>query len=140
MHKERFIALAQAVGKSEDAARVLPMLERNMKQFVDYVRAVFMLEVSIQIINARVFDSREAAEKIAEKDRARRVAHESAIAAVSACNRIAERYGAEPVFDGDISDRYEVADFCGLIVEEIYGSVTGADYSTKPILDKLLEL
>ena len=45
MYKEKFISLAQAVGKSEDAARVLPMLERNMKQFVDYVRAVYMLEV-----------------------------------------------------------------------------------------------
>ncbi len=103
-----------------------------------YVKAVYMLEVSVQLISARTFDAREAAEEVAEQDRKRRVMHEAAIAAVSSCNRMAERFGVQPVFDGNIEDRYEVADFCGDFVVEIFESATSASYSAQPIIDRLL--
>lgn len=139
MLKEKFISLAQAMGKAEMGAKLLSMLELNLETIVDYVKAVYMLEINIQIVNARTDDPREAAERIADLDRRRRDAHNAAIAAISACNRMSDRFGVEHIYSGDIEDRCEVADFCGDFVIEVYGSRDKASYTAKRVLDKLME-
>ena len=124
MYKEKFVALADAVGKKpENAEKVTSMIELNMEHLVDYVKAVYMMEVTMQLQRARLGeDSREYAEKLAELDHKRRSHHECAIAAVSVVNRMCGIYGVESIFDGNLDDRYEVADFCGNLVDEIFGS------------------
>ena len=139
MKKEKFIALANAIGASEMAEKVLPMLEKQMECIVDYVKAVYMMDIQIQIMNARTMDKDEAIEKFHDLDVKRRRYHDAAIAALSVCNKMSERFGAAPIYDGDMDDRYEVADFCGDFVKEVFDSATVPSYSPKTILEKLLE-
>ena len=47
-------------------------------------------------------------------------AHERAIMGVKRLNRFAGMKGLEPIFDGDVSNRYEVADFCCETVKEYF--------------------
>ena len=49
---------------------------------------------------------------VSDYDAKRHNAHENAIVAASVLNRLAGRFGVEPVFTGDIADRHQVADFC----------------------------
>lgn len=49
---------------------------------------------------------------VSDYDAKRHNAHENAIVAASVLNRMARRYGTEPVFTGDAADRHQVADFC----------------------------
>ena len=139
MKKEKFIALANAIGASEMAEKVLPMLEKQMECIVDYVKAVYMMDIQIQIMNARTMDKDEAIEKFHDLDVKRRRYHDAAIAALSVCNKMSERFGAAPIYDGDMDDRHEVADFCGDFVKEVFDFATVPSYSPKTILEKLLE-
>ena len=61
---------------------------------------------------------------VSDMDRSRRNAHEAAIANVSMLNKMAEKLGVEPIFDGDIKDRNAVGDFCGALVFEYFDNRT----------------
>lgn len=123
MYKELFVNLADAAAKAENGEKITGMIELNMEALVDYVKSVYMLEVSLTVARVRLGeDSREFAEHVAELDRKRRVCHEAAIASVSALNRMCDFFKVARVFDGDIDNRYEVADFCGNMVDEVFKS------------------
>lgn len=123
MYKELFIGLADAAAKAENGEKITGMIENNMETLVDYVKSVYMMEVSLTLSRVRLGDdSREFAERVAELDRKRRICHEAAIASVSALNRMCDFFKVARVFEGDIDNRYEVADFCGNMVDEIFKS------------------
>lgn len=121
MYKERYDSLVEVI--SEDA-ELLDFVEDQMNSFVDYVKTVYEMSVSLQILRFRLEgnDYREAVERL---DRKRRYAHESAIVACSSLKRLAASYSVESLYDGDLEDRYAIADFCSAIVDEMFKDKVG---------------
>lgn len=109
----------KAAGRDEDAIFDCSVIEKAISDFCNYVSVVDSTETQIKIACIRLTgdDMRSA---IQNYDGMRRKVHEAAIAKANMINKIAELYGTEKIFLGDISDRYQVADFCMEIAEKIF--------------------
>lgn len=129
MYKERFELLVKAAGNDED---ILTLIEDSMNTLSSYVNAVYAMEVQIQTLRFRL-EGAEYRDAVMELDKRRRSAHEAAIASCSVLNRVASIIGAEAMYTGNLDDRYEVADFCIAIVEELFRG------RTKCTVDELLK-
>ena len=116
MLKEKINNLLNAVKDDLDAAE---FIDSSLNRFRDYVNSVVTMEYRMGIATA-VKEGEELREIIQTLDRSRHIAHESAISACSQLNRLSERVGLPPFFDGDINDRYQVADFCKDFVDEMW--------------------
>lgn len=114
--KEKFLALVNA-NKENDF--VLRMITNYMNALGDYVSSVYRMEMQMPVLRFRL-EGDAFRDAVTDLDRARRNAHEAAIAACSILNRICEKSGVENIFDGNLEDRYEVADFCMSTVETIF--------------------
>ena len=128
MYKERFELLVKAAGNDED---ILTLIEDSMNALSSYVNAVYAMEVQIQTLRFRL-EGAEYRDAVMELDKRRRSAHEAAIASCSVLNRVASIIGSEAMYTGNLDDRYEVADFCIAIVEELFHG------RTKCTVDELL--
>lgn len=128
MYKNKFVALVDAYRNDEMA---LELIENNMDSLNAYVTAVYAMEVQLQTLRFRL-EGEEYRDAVMTIDRRRRNAHEAAIASCSVLNRIAAMEGVAPIYDGDLNDRYQVADFCIAIVEELFKG------RTKCTIDELL--
>ena len=102
---------ATAKAGDADAEMDIQDIKRVMDSFCAYVNTVDMTEMRIHIAYARM-EGNELRDAIQLYDTSRRNAHESAIASANAINRYARFYGAGKIFTGDVTDRYQVADFC----------------------------
>lgn len=120
MFKERFIHLVKAVNEDED---LLSAVEDQMNNFVHYVDAVYTMEVQIQTLRFRL-EGAEYREAVTTLDNRRRTAHEAAISGCAILNRVSKMVGTETMYDGDLDDRYAVADFCMKIVDELFHGCT----------------
>lgn len=129
MYKERFELLVKAAGNDED---ILTLIEDSMNALSSYVSAVYAMEVQIQTLRFRL-EGAEYRDAVMELDKRRRSAHEAAIASCSVLNRVAYIIGTEAMYTGNLDDRYEVADFCVAIVEELFHG------RTKCTVDELLK-
>lgn len=129
MYKERFELLVKAAGNDED---ILTLIEDSMNALSSYVNAVYAMEVQIQTLRFRL-EGAEYRDAVMELDKRRRSAHEAAIASCSVLNRVASIIGSEAMYTGNLDDRYEVADFCIAIVEELFHG------RTKRTVDELLK-
>lgn len=129
MYKERFELLVKAAGNDED---ILTLIEDSMNTLSSYVSAVYAMEVQIQTLRFRL-EGAEYRDAVMELDKRRRSAHEAAIASCSVLNRVASILGTEVMYTGNLDDRYEVADFCIAIVEELFHG------RTKCTVDELLK-
>lgn len=129
MYKERFELLIKAAGNDED---ILTLIEDSMNALSSYVNAVYAMEVQIQTLRFRL-EGAEYRDAVMELDKRRRSAHEAAIASCSVLNRVASIIGSEAMYTGNLDDRYEVADFCIAIVEELFHG------RTKCTVDELLK-
>lgn len=94
-----------------------------VKSCNNYVTAVDAMEVRIKVAQFR-FDTAEFQEIVKDLDNQRRRHHEDAIACTNMLNRIAALYKVSPIFTGDISNRYEVADFCLEVTKVIFENRT----------------
>jgi hypothetical protein len=97
----------------------LNFLERQLKAYPDYVRSVVNMESVIPILRATK-DGDEFRQKVQELDSTRKVYHDAAISACTSINRLCEILKVEPFFEGDVSDRHQVANFAGRFVDELY--------------------
>ena len=66
------------------------------------------------------YEGEKVRDALEKNDQDRHNAHERAIMGVKRLNRFAGMKGLEPIFDGDVSNRYEVADFCCETVKEYF--------------------
>lgn len=122
MIKEKFQALVSACAGDAD---MLDIINSDMKALSDYVNAVYAMETSIPIILAR-YEGDEVRDRIQELDQRRRDKHERAIVATKRLNRFAQMENIKPLFTGDTSDRYQVAEFCLVCMTEFFfGSDVG---------------
>lgn len=114
---KRLIDEVASLEKSEDeevqkaAQTEVRFIDRAIANIVNYVSTVDNEEHHIRMAYARLEDEalRDAVENA---DKARRNAHEAAIAATTALNRLAARHCNSIIFTGDATDRLAVADFC----------------------------
>lgn len=121
---EAYTKLINVLGAKEkagdkEAHEVLRFVHRGIEAFVNYVSVVDMEETQVRIAYSRLEgeDLRDAVERA---DRSRRIAHEGAISQASVLNRICGMYGVNPIFTGDVEDRWQVAEFCGEVVSKIF--------------------
>lgn len=102
-----------------DKVELMDMLHDSMKACCDYVAAVDSMELAMPRLSAN-FEGADLREQIEKYDRARRIAHEAAIASVSCMNRMAEAFGVAMLYTGAQEDRYEIADFCCDVVATVF--------------------
>lgn len=117
--KKDFLALVNAWKNDSNSEYILPMINDCMNAFGNYVNRVYVMEYSQPIIYAR-YEGQEARDKIKDLDTRRRSAHENAIAAVTKCTRWAKEKDIQPMFKGEVTDRYQVASFCEKVVSEFF--------------------
>ena len=122
MYKEKFIKLVNAVGDDEDA---IDLVKQLMDAAIGYVKAVYDMETELPFLSLHL-KGEEYKELYSALDRERSNKHEAAIARVKMINRLAEQVGQEPLFDGDPSERLQVAAFCIAVVDEIFQKRVGA--------------
>ena len=119
MYKERYEKLVNAACKDEDPDFIRESITLAMRSFCDYVDVVYNMETRIKIAATR-YEGSDYRDFVMNLDRGRRIAHEHAIGQISMLNRICDMLEVERLFDGDTNDRYEVADFCITIVNELF--------------------
>lgn len=121
---ENYVKLTEALGAAAktgdyDAEQDSRDFAKAFESFHEYVLNVDMSETQIRLAYAR-FEGAELRERVAHYDSMRRAYHERAIANTSLVNNMARFYGIGKIFIGDSTDRYDVADFCLQVTNEIF--------------------
>jgi len=116
MLKQNYEKLVSALKDDDDT---LEFIKERMDHICNYVDKVTMMEYTIPILNAR-FEGQDLRDKIENLDSQRRIAHEMAISAVKQLNRICVANSIDKLYTGDEDNRYEIADFCGLVVTTLF--------------------
>ena len=94
-------------------------LEHALESFVTYANTVIRMTVMVPIWKNR-FDGEDLRDRISSIDATRRANHETAISSIAMLNRLMKAHGLQPFAEIDVTDRYQVADFVGAFVSEIY--------------------
>ena len=94
-------------------------LAHALESFVTYANTVIRMTIMIPIWRNR-FEGSDLRDKIQGIDATRRANHEAAISSIAMLNRIMKAHGLEPFAEIDVTDRYQVADFVGAFISEIY--------------------
>ncbi len=119
--KQDFLQLIKVCGND---AELLDFVEMSMNKMTAYVAKVAYMEYALPLYNAR-YEGQELRDKVQALDENRRIAHEAAISAVTSINRLAQSLNVEPLFKGDVTDRYQVADFCEQMVHDFFSDRSG---------------
>jgi predicted nucleic acid-binding protein len=106
------VANQEDLGYTEDAIR----------DCCDYFTSVLKMETGIRIAKFRANTQKEYIDIVENLDRSRRYKHNSAIVSVKVLNRLCEIYGVEAIFQGNIDDRQEVANFIQELANIYYKS------------------
>lgn len=118
INKERLFQLAKKLDVSE-----VDFLRNCIKSFEDYHCAVFNLEMYKCLNLCDSSNAEEYRETVTSLDRTRTICHNSVIANVSIINRMAQRHGMDPIYDGIVSEdrphRRVLADAVFAFVEDV---------------------
>lgn len=118
--KEKITDLANGWKEDKD---VLDMIKKNVGRIQGYVDSVVTMECLQPVIYAK-YEGEEIRDRIMDLDQKRRIAHEAAISAVSQLVRWAGLVNVEPVYTGDLDDRWQIADFCIEFVKNVFDGRT----------------
>jgi hypothetical protein len=143
MYKERMSNLLNAIDQQNPVGSPLRSMlfdavESGIKNFVDYVNAVYNMETRVAIAKFRADSPAEYQGIVNELDTGRRYAHEAAIASINMIDRICDKLGVEPVYGGS-QDRTEIGDFCGKIVGEYFDGRSVGRVILKEDVEQVLE-
>lgn len=124
MYKERMSAMMNAIHEQNPVGSsirnmLFDAVESGLRNFVDYVNAVYGMETKIAIARFQVDDPREFQEIVKMLDNGRKCAHDAAIASINMFDRICDKHGVERIYGGS-QDRTAIGDFCGNIVDEYF--------------------
>ncbi len=114
MIKEKYEKLIKASGDDAD------FVADQMDNFRRYVNSVVEMEIRLPLLRMRCSSIEDYQEKVMELDKKRRSSHECAIDSCNILNRLSEKLGLPAFFEGDTNDRYEVADFCLQVINELF--------------------
>ena len=109
---EKITKLAECCNEIERS-----MIKRMIHNAAEYVRAVVIMETAA--CNVAGLDAAEAREAKESTDRARSLAHDAFISSVNSVNRICERRGVPPIYDGGC-ERRAYGDFAIMLIDEIF--------------------
>ena len=94
-------------------------LQMMIKNCTGYIDKVIQYVTSPSLINMKM-DGEDRRAAIEQLDIDRHNAHEALISSVKMVNRICQLHHLEPIYDGDISNRYDIALFAEKLVSEVY--------------------
>lgn len=114
MIKEKYENLLKAVDEEDQE-----FIYDCMNTYRKYVNAVVRMEIRIPLIRLRM-EPEDLQYEIMQMDATRRRCHDAAIDACNMLNRLSERLGLPVFFEGDTKDRYQVADFCLEVCQELF--------------------
>lgn len=101
--------------KYKDDSDIVDMIQDTINSCAEYTNAVVK---HVTASNVNYFaPTQERATHMVNFDRSRRLAHEALISSVVSLNRFLRMEGMELFYDGDESDRYEIADFAIVVTE-----------------------
>lgn len=102
--------------------KFLDIIERSISTFEEYHNTIFKMELWMKIYSKSV-TGEEYKDNVSKLDKMRTVNHNSVIANVNLLNRLAEKNGLQPVYDGIVSEerpyRREIANAVLDYVESI---------------------
>lgn len=125
MNLENYVNLLKAY---KDGPDDLEFIQERMIKPLNYVNSVVKEAIDTPALKERYWDDTSLFQyKVMQLDKARRIAHEDCISAVSQLNRLCENHNLPPIFQGDINDRYAVADFAIDVVRTFYESNQSKD-------------
>lgn len=105
----------------KDDEKRLSVIERNIKNFEDYHKAIFEMEIWMKVHSSD--SGEEYREEVSRMDRIRTSCHNDVIASINVLNILAQQNGLPPVYDGTVSKeqpyRRQLADAVLEYVENI---------------------
>ena len=97
------------------------LIEMSIDSFKDYVNSVVDYAVKIPLVRERYsYDLDRVKDEIKRFDQIRHDAHEAAIASLTSLNRFCSAHNLEKLSDVNTNDRYQVAEFVGNFVNQVY--------------------
>lgn len=118
---KRFVkAVTEQETDPDEIQFILETFAEKAYAFGRYCTAVYKMEIRMPVIRALYSEDIERLQNcIMSMDERRRMAHEAAITACSVINRLCDSYG-QPKICPETDDRYEIANFVGKFVYEVY--------------------
>ena len=114
--KADYLALLNAYkGSDED----IDLIVAQMGHIAEYQYHVYHMTMIVPVLREK-YGGQEFRERFGEIDTTRTNKHEAAIIATKILTRLATAKGIQPMFRGDLSSRYDVAEFAGNVVDVFY--------------------
>ena len=123
-YKEEVLKLVASVMEDaqnqEDREDNADFLERTLNAMPAYFNQVVTGENSIAVARFRSESPADFQATVMEIDRRRKISHDAMMGAITALNRQSRRFGLTPLYEGDETDRWAMADFCEEFVCDIF--------------------
>lgn len=101
-HGDRLDALITALRNDPDMTRVI---RDTLSSFGDYHAAIYRMETDLRLLRKNQDDGEAYRQSVTSLDTARTNAHNLVISQVGLLNRVAQRAGLAPVYDGEVSEK-----------------------------------
>lgn len=121
MIKEKYQKLVNVYKSDHD---ILAIILDDMAALDSYVHEVYKMETALPVLKTK-YSGQELRDKRSLYDGSRHLAHERAIMAVKRLNRFSEKAGLKLFFEGDTTDRIQIANFCMQTVNEFFDKRSG---------------
>ena len=120
--------LTQLIELNKDDRKTLEFIKARIDSFEQYHRAVFDDQMFQIFYVGSAIEGDEYRERRTEVDKTRTIYHNSVITNVSILNRLAEKAGLDPIYDGVVSEerpyRRQVANAVFEYIESIINNRT----------------
>lgn len=140
---DKISQLIKAIEKAPNAEEELDYLLFKINGFARYVSmkaGVSVAETKIKLKycdeKGYIFDREGYQKSYMELDERIRFAHNRIIASIKSLNKMYSDYGLEPIFTGNVNDRYEVAEMACNIIFELYKHEINRD---RDVIEKISE-
>ena len=106
-----------------DDAEMIEVIDEVLISFADYHNTIYKMETSLLTLNQNDMGTADYQSLVSSLDSGRTISHNAVIVNVSMLNRLAERAGQPPIYEGVISKerpyRREVANAVLKFVQEV---------------------
>jgi hypothetical protein len=118
MLREKFEELVGRLKQQEDS-ELFESVHYAIESCGRYIETVTAMEAVILVQRFRL-EPAEYRECLMEADKRRRTTHNGLIANVSILNRICKMVELPPIFEGEVENRIEVAEFAAQVATEMF--------------------
>ena len=100
--RDRLEALVTAERNNPDMSQVI---RDTIRSFSDYHAAIYHMETEMMLLREEMGDRETYRQTVSSLDSVRTNAHNLVISQVGLLNRVAQRAGLPPVYDGEVSEK-----------------------------------